>query len=176
MKKLIVLLGLLAFPLGASAQQACDSQLMGLGMASGLARSICGYDTLRLRGAYFTDDTARADITYSSNTLLFRTTTANNIEFGINSSSVLQITSAGLLPKSDGVNSLGTSSTGFLNVYGENIFAGTKLTVPSGTDLPATCAVGEIFVDTDDNACLDAGSGSGATCVCQATNTWAEVS
>lgn len=50
------------------------------------------------------------------------------------------------------------------------------LEVPNGTDLPATCNVGEIFVDTDDNACADAGSGTGATCVCQAANTWVEVS
>lgn len=48
--------------------------------------------------------------------------------------------------------------------------------LPNGTDLPATCDIGDVFVDSDDNACADAGSGTGAVCVCTAADTWTEVS
>ena len=52
----------------------------------------------------------------------------------------------------------------------------TALEIPNGTDLPATCSVGSIFHDTDDDACADAGGGDGVLCICKTTNTWAVVS
>lgn len=50
--------------------------------------------------------------------------------------------------------------------------AGADFAIPSDTDLPATCSVGEIFVDTDDDDCLDAGGGSGTMCICTSTDNW----
>ena len=50
------------------------------------------------------------------------------------------------------------------------------LRFPNDTDLPATCTVGDVFIDTDDDACADAGGGSGAVCACLATDTWTEIS
>jgi hypothetical protein len=52
-----------------------------------------------------------------------------------------------------------------------NVSGGT-LEVPNGTDLPASCSVGELFVDSDDDSCADVGGGAGALCACTATNTW----
>ena len=57
-------------------------------------------------------------------------------------------------------------------ISGTNVSASVTLTAPSGTDLPATCAAGEIFLDTDDDSCADVGGGSGAFCGCTAANTW----
>lgn len=45
----------------------------------------------------------------------------------------------------------------------------------SGTDLPSTCEVGEMFFDTDDDACSDANDGDGVICFCEAADTWAVV-
>jgi hypothetical protein len=67
-----------------------------------------------------------------------------------------------------------TDATGVV-FGGLNMGAGT-LELPNGTDLPATCNVGEIWHDTDDDACADAGGGDGALCICKSADTWALVS
>jgi hypothetical protein len=60
-----------------------------------------------------------------------------------------------------------------LTTTGSVDFGGGALEIPNGTDLPATCSVGQIFQDTDDNACADAGGGDGVVCVCKSADAWA---
>jgi hypothetical protein len=47
------------------------------------------------------------------------------------------------------------------------------MTLPNSDTLPATCEVGEVFVDTDDDDCSDVSGGDGALCICKTTDTWA---
>lgn len=50
-----------------------------------------------------------------------------------------------------------------------------KLEIPNGalSTLPSTCAVGELYVVTDDDDCASSASGDGAICICKSSNTWA---
>lgn len=48
--------------------------------------------------------------------------------------------------------------------------------LPNSTVLPATCILGQIFMDSDSNDCIDTASGDGALCICKTTNTWALIS
>jgi len=57
-----------------------------------------------------------------------------------------------------------------LRNYGDLIT--TRMTLPNGTALPATCAVGNVFLDTDDDDCSDSGGGDGALCICKSSDTW----
>ncbi|MHA2248272.1 MAG: hypothetical protein ACXADY_25200 [Candidatus Hodarchaeales archaeon] len=56
--------------------------------------------------------------------------------------------------------------------FGSVNLGGGTFEIPNGTDLPATCTIGHLFIDTDDDSCADAGGGAGAMCACTATNTW----
>lgn len=67
------------------------------------------------------------------------------------------------------LGAIGLSSTGTVNT------TGGKFIMPNGTDLPATCTVGELFLDTNDVACADADVGTGAVCACMQTNVWAQL-
>lgn len=83
-----------------------------------------------------------------------------------------------------GGNTLTTTEWGFLDGQDQDVSSDatgvtfgslsvtTTFSVPTGTDLPATCTQGEIFMDTDDDSCADAGGGTGTFCGCAATNTW----
>ena len=47
------------------------------------------------------------------------------------------------------------------------------LIIPSGTDCPATCAVGEVFMDTDTSTDTNCTSSiDGAVCGCHTADTW----
>lgn len=50
-----------------------------------------------------------------------------------------------------------------------------KLVLPNSTTIPATCTVGELYLDTDSNDCVNTAAGDGALCICKSTNTWALV-
>lgn len=56
-----------------------------------------------------------------------------------------------------------------------SINAGGIFNAPNGTDLPATCVVGDVFHDTNDDACADADTGDGVVCICKTTDTWVVV-
>lgn len=71
-----------------------------------------------------------------------------------------------------GAAELTLTSLGILTASGIDQGSGT-LEIPNNATLPATCTIGQIFLDTDSNDCADTGSGDGAVCVCKATNTWA---
>lgn len=84
-----------------------------------------------------------------------------------------------------GINTLDTTEWAFLDgqdqdvssdatgvTFGSIDLSGGTFEVPNGTDLPGTCAIGELFVDSDDDSCADVGGGAGALCVCTAANTW----
>jgi len=45
----------------------------------------------------------------------------------------------------------------------------------NGTALPATCTVGQVFLDTDSDDCANSGGGDGCLCICKSANTWAIV-
>lgn len=45
----------------------------------------------------------------------------------------------------------------------------------NATSLPATCVVGEVFLDTDSDDCADTGAGDGCLCICKTANTWAVI-
>ncbi len=86
---------------------------------------------------------------------------SNNV---IVNSNTWDVSAAGVASGLTGVTSTGTVD-----------FSGATLEVPNGTDLPATCSVGMIFHETDDDACADAAGGDGALCICKSANTWAAV-
>ena len=64
-----------------------------------------------------------------------------------------------------------TGTTGLINFGG----ALSGIEIANGTDLPDTCTVGTLFLDTDDDACSDAGGGDGCLCLCKTSNTFAVV-
>ena len=65
-----------------------------------------------------------------------------------------------------------TAPTDDLEVVGMANLSGT-LEIPNGADPPATCRVGEIFMDTDTSSDTNCTTGfNGALCRCAATNTW----
>jgi hypothetical protein len=54
--------------------------------------------------------------------------------------------------------------------------AASGVEIANGTDLPDTCTVGVLFLDTNDDQCDDANdAGDGVLCLCKATNTFAAV-
>lgn len=54
-------------------------------------------------------------------------------------------------------------------------FGGGGLEVPNGTTIPATCSVGQVYLDTDSDDCVDTGAGDGAYCICKSSNVWSLV-
>jgi hypothetical protein len=68
----------------------------------------------------------------------------------------------------------GTGSTWSVSKAGYGTFAGLNL--PHGTTIPATCAVGDVYLDTDSDDCADTGAGDGALCICGSTNVWKLIS
>jgi hypothetical protein len=63
-------------------------------------------------------------------------------------------------------------STGEITVKG-TLAADDALTVPHGSDCPASCSVGQLFMDTDSDTDLHCTSSfSGAVCGCYADDTW----
>ena len=70
-----------------------------------------------------------------------------------------------------------TVATNITPASGKLVDTGSaKLELPNGTAIPATCNVGEVFIDTDSDDCIDTGAGDGAYCVCKSADTWALVS
>ena len=67
----------------------------------------------------------------------------------------------------DLATNIGITTTGAVNL-GE----AASFEVPNGTDLPATCAIGQLFHDTDSNDCANTAAGDGALCICKTANTW----
>ena len=122
-------------------------------------------DSLSPDGSTITIDIAAAtDFTFAAN--LFTAAVGSTLA----TDTIAETTGAnGVVIDSLTIKDAGLTATGAVDVG-----SGT-LEFPNGTDLPATCNVGEIWVDTDDDACADAGSGGGAVCVCKAADTWALV-
>jgi len=66
---------------------------------------------------------------------------------------------------------LSTDATGV--VFGSQDMGSGTFEIPNGTDLPATCSIGQIFQDTNDDSCADIDGGDGAVCVCRSADVWA---
>ena len=55
-------------------------------------------------------------------------------------------------------------------------YSGGSILIPNGTTIPGTCAVGQMYQDTNSDDCADTGGGDGALCLCKTTNNWALIS
>lgn len=78
-----------------------------------------------------------------------------------------------LYSESDGAGSIDTKEVRTVSIRNYGDLVTERMTLPNDTTLPATCAVGEVFADTDSDDCADTGGGDGAMCICKSTNTWA---
>ena len=78
-----------------------------------------------------------------------------------------------LYSESDGAGSIDTKEVRTVSIRNYGDLITERMTLPNDTTLPATCAVGEVFADTDSDDCADTGGGDGAMCICKSTNTWA---
>lgn len=83
-----------------------------------------------------------------------------------------EVTSLNLVTYATAISIGSTTGTTTIN----NNLVPSQFTVPSGTDLPATCGTGQLFQDTNDNACTDTNDGDGALCICKSADSWAVVS
>ena len=190
MKKLFVLM---AFLLCASVSQAqvTSADLMGLGMPPALASNVAsiGKDatislddgTVAAPSLHFEDD---------SNLGLYRTG-ANELAVSVGAALGAKFTDAkvevhhataprlsivdngserGYLAYTSGGGLVLDSDAGLsLNVGNAVAFKPEGI----GGDLPATCTVGDFYVDNNDDGCDEADDAGGvAVCFCTATNTW----
>ena len=117
--------------------------------------------TVSAAGAITADGTITAEGTLDANGVVTLGDNGNNVTID---SDVWDVTAAGVASGLTGITSTGDVD-----------FSGATLEAPNGTDLPATCSIGMIFHDTNDNACADANAGDGALCICKSGNTWALV-
>jgi hypothetical protein len=108
------------------------------------------------------------------------TVSANNVNIGGGSGNFNTATAIVLFTAANNTTVTGTerlriNSTGEMVMTADSkIDAGaSKLELPNGTTIPATCVVGEMFQDTNSNDCINTAGGDGALCICKTTNTWA---
>jgi hypothetical protein len=77
-----------------------------------------------------------------------------------------------LYSESDGAGGIKNKEVRTISIRNYGDLISERITLPNDTTLPTTCAVGEIFLDTDSDDCADTGGGDGALCICKDTDTW----
>lgn len=74
-----------------------------------------------------------------------------------------------------GDSKFGDDNTNYMTIGtdGSVSFTGTAgFEMPNGATIPATCSVGQMFLDTDSDDCADTGGGDGCVCICKSSDTW----